>query len=87
MDTCIIAGNCTTGSTGQVVAYANAQQALTQEKMTIWQDLFKNAPNTSQAVSLKNRLDQLQSQKHQIVHQAFNSAKGADSSTAPAQQQ
>src|SRR6202023_3179795 len=51
MDTCIVAGNCTSGPTGQIAAYANAQQALTQEKMTVWQGLFAGAPNKAQAVS------------------------------------
>jgi len=77
MDTCIIAGNCTTGSTGQVATYANAVQALTLQKMTDWQTIFTSAgANNAAAVSLKGQLDQLNAQKHQIMHQAFGSAAG-----------
>ena len=83
MDACIIAGTCT----NEVSTYASAQQALTQEKMTVWQNLFKSAPNKSAAASLKGQLDSLQTQKHQIMHEAFNSSKGSDTSTPPAAQQ
>ena len=55
--------------------------------MTVWQNLFKGAPNKASAVSLKGQLDQLNAQKHQLVHQAFSSAMGSDSITPPAAQQ
>ena len=44
---------------GEIATYASAQSALTQEKMTVWQNLFKGAPNNAAAVSLKGQLDQL----------------------------
>jgi hypothetical protein len=83
VDSCIVAGTCT----NEIATYSSAQQALTQEKMTVWQNLFKGAPNKSQAVSLKGQLDQLHAQKHQIIHQVFGSANGTDSATAQAAQQ
>ena len=81
MDACVVAGAC---NNGEIAAFASAQQALTQEKMTVWQNLFKSAPNKAQAVSLKGQLDQLNAQKHQILHQAFSSAKGPSSVTPQA---
>ena len=83
VDSCIVAGTCTT----EITTFASAQQALTQEKLTVWQNLFQGAPNKAQAVSLKGQLDQLNAQKHQLLHQAFSSAKGTDSATPPAPQQ
>lgn len=82
MDICIVAGTCT----NEVATYASAQQALTQEKMTVWQNLFKNAPSKDKAVSLKSQLDQLNSQKRQLIKQAFN-AQSTDTATPPAAQQ
>jgi len=88
MDTCIIAGNCTTGSTGQVATYAGAVQALTLQKMTDWQTIFTSAgANNAAAVSLKGQLDNLKWQKHQIMHQAFSSTKGTASLTPQSAQQ
>ncbi len=84
MDSCIVAGAC---NNNEIATYASAQQALTQEKMTVWHNLFKGAPNKAQAVSLKGQLDQLKAQQHQIMQQAFNSAKGADSVTPESPQQ
>lgn len=83
VDSCIVAGTCT----NEIATYASAEQALTQEKLTVWQNLFKGAPNKSQAVSLKGQLDQLHTQKHQIIHQVFGSAKSTDSGTPQAAQQ
>ncbi len=83
MDACIVAGTCT----NEVATYAAAEQALTQEKMTVWQNLFKNAPNKAQAVSLKGQMDQLKEQKHQIMRQAFSSSKGSETSAPPTVQQ
>lgn len=89
MDACIIAASCTSGPQGQVAAYANALQALTQQRMTDWQTIFAaSGVNNAAAVSLKGQLDQLKAQKRQIMHQAFGSAKGVTSSaTPPASQQ
>ena len=83
VDSCIVAGTCT----NEITTFASAQQALTQEKLTVWQNLFKGAPNKAQAVSLKGQLDQLNAQKRQLLHQAFSSAKGTDSATPQTSQQ
>ena len=87
-DTCIVAGNCTSGSSGQIATYAAAQSALAQEKLTVWQNIFaaKGVNNTA-AVSLQTQLAQLDGQKRQLLHQAFGSTKGTDSVTPPAPQQ
>jgi hypothetical protein len=85
MDSCLIAGTC---NNNEVATYASAQQALTQEKLTVWQNLFKTAPNKQAAVSLKSQLETLNSQKHQILHQTFSSASNSSANpNSPAAQQ
>jgi hypothetical protein len=84
MDACVIAGAC---NNGEIAAFANAQSALTQEKMTVWQGLFKGAPNDAQAISLKAQLDSLNAQKHSLMHQSFSSAKASGSVTPQTSQQ
>ncbi len=88
VDTCIVAGNCTAGSNGQIATYAAAQSALAQEKLTVWQNIFatKGVNNTA-AASLQTQLAALDAQKHQLLHQALSSAKNTDSVTPPAPQQ
>jgi len=84
VDACVIAGAC---NNGEIAAYASAQSALTQQKMTDWQTIFAGAPNKSAATSLEGQLDALNVQKHQLLHQAFSSAKGSNTVTPPATQQ
>ena len=83
-DACVVAGSC---NNNEVVTYASAQQALTQEKLTVWQNLFKNAPNKTAATSLKSQLDSLNAQKRQLLRQAFNSAAAGDTTASPSAQQ
>jgi len=83
MDSCLVAGSCN----NEIATFASAQQAVTQEKLTVWQNLFKNAPNKGAAVSLKTQLDALNTQKHQAMHQAFGSTMNGDSATPPVTQQ
>jgi hypothetical protein len=75
MMTCLVAGNCT----NQVASFATAQQTLTQERMTVWQNLLKGAPNLSQAASVYSQLQQLQATKKSI----FQSVFGSQGSTPP----
>jgi hypothetical protein len=87
MDACIVAaGVAAGGCSAQITAYANAQSALTQEKMTVWQGLFAGAPNASAAVTLKGQLDALNTQKHSLMHSVFSSAKSTNAVTAPSPQ-
>ena|SRR5208283_4751860 len=86
VDSCIIAGG-TSGCTSQITAYATAQTALTQEKLSIWQGLFAKAPNAPAAVSLKGKLDNLNAEKRALVKGVFSSAENSDSFTPPASQQ
>jgi hypothetical protein len=72
MNTCIVAGTCK----NEVATYASAQQALTQEKMTVWQNLFAGAPNKAQATSVMNQMTALNEQKHALMQQIFSSSKG-----------
>jgi hypothetical protein len=86
VDSCIIAGG-TAGCTSQINAYAAAQTALTQEKLSIWQGLFAKAPNASAAVSLKTNLDNLNAEKHALLKGVFSSAKDSDNPTPETSQQ
>lgn len=77
LTTCLVsASSCTS----QISAYANAEQALTQEKMTVWGNLFQGAPNSKQAAAVLGQLQQMREQRKQMFHQAFGST---DSSSAP----
>ena len=67
----------------QISAFAAAQQALTVEKYTVWEGLFKGAPNTSKATTLLGQTQQLQQQRHAIFQQAFGSQAGSDTPDAP----
>jgi hypothetical protein len=69
---CLVAGNCT----NQVATYASALQAITQERLTVWQNLFKGAPSLSQAASVYSQLQQLQASKAQIMQSIFGSQGG-----------
>ncbi len=64
MMSCLVAGK---DCTGQISSFSNALQAMAQERMTVWQNLFKTAPNPSQAASVYSQLQQLSSQKKQII--------------------
>ena len=69
MMSCLVAGNCTT----QVASFASALQAMAQEQMTVWQNLFKSAPKLPQAASVYSQLQQLHSQKKQIFESVVGS--------------
>lgn len=82
MVTCLVSGaSCTT----QISAYTTALQTLAQERMNVWQGLFKGAPNTKQASNVLTELQQLQAQRKQIMQQVFgsSSASSGDSSQSP----
>src|SRR5262249_34841922 len=67
MMACLVAGNCT----NQVSSFASALQTMAHERMTVWQNLFKTAPNLSQAAGVYSQLQQLRSTKKQIVQSVF----------------
>jgi hypothetical protein len=79
--TCLASGGtCDT----QISAFAAAQQALTVEKYTVWEGLFKGAPSSNKATALLGQLEQLQQQRKTIFQQAFGT-QGSDATTdAPA---
>jgi hypothetical protein len=82
-DACIIAGAC---NNNEIANLANAQSALTQEKLNDWQKIFASAPNKAAAASLESQLQQLNQQKHQLIRQAFNSSNGSTTTTPSTQQ-
>jgi hypothetical protein len=78
--TCLASGGtCDT----QISAFATAQQTLATEKYTVWEGLFKGAPNTSKATALLGQLEQLKQQRHAIFQQAFGTQTNSDTSDTP----
>jgi hypothetical protein len=78
MMACLVtAKDCTT----QISSFSSALQAFSQERMTVWQNLFKNAPNPSQASKVYSQLQQLHAQKKQLMQSVFgtNSDTGGSS--------
>jgi hypothetical protein len=78
MMTCLVAGNCT----NQVASYASAVQTMAQDRMTVWQTLFKSASatNLQQAASVYSQLQALHAQQKQIFQGVFGSQDSEGSS-------
>jgi hypothetical protein len=72
-------GTCDTNISDFVLA----QKALTTEKYTVWEGLFKGAPNSSKATALLGQLEQLQQQRKAIFQQAFGAPAGEDTPDSP----
>ncbi len=70
MMSCLVSGKA---CTSEISAYSSALQALAQERMTVWPNLFKSAPDLSKASSVYSQLQQLQSQKKQIIQSVVGS--------------
>jgi hypothetical protein len=79
--TCLASGGV---CDSQISAFASAQQALTAEKYTVWEGLFKNAPNKTKSAALLSQMQQLEQQKHAMFQQAFGSQAGSDTPDAAA---
>jgi hypothetical protein len=81
LTTCLASGGA---CDSQITAFANAQRDLTVEKYTVWEGLFKDAPNKSKSAALLGQMQQLEQQRHAIFQQAFgNSPAGSDTPDAP----
>jgi hypothetical protein len=80
MMSCLVSGK---DCTSQVSAFSSAVQAMVQERMTVWQNLFKNAPNPSQAASVYSQLQNLKAQRKAIFQSVFGShgTEGSSSSS------
>jgi hypothetical protein len=70
MMSCLVSGK---DCTSQVSSFSNALQTTARERMTVWQNLFKTAPNPSQAASVYTQLQQLHSAKKQILQSVLGS--------------
>jgi hypothetical protein len=79
MMSCLVTGK---DCTSQISSFSNAVQAMTQERMTVWQGLFKGASNPSQATSVYSQLQQLHSQKKQILQSVVGSQSTEGSSAS-----
>lgn len=69
----------------QISAYASAQHDLTVEKMTVWESLFKSAPNTKQSTAVLGQMQQMKQQRHALYRKIFDSkaGSGAPDATPP----
>jgi hypothetical protein len=81
MMSCLVSGK---DCTSQISSFSTAVQAMAQERMTVWQNLFKTAPNPSQAASIYSQLQQLKSQKQQILQSVLGSQPPEGSSESSA---
>jgi hypothetical protein len=70
MMSCLVSGKT---CSSQIFAFSSALQTMAQERMTVWQNLFKSAPNPSQAANVYSQLQQLHSQKKQIIQNVLGS--------------
>jgi hypothetical protein len=66
-----------TGCGTQIASFSSALQTTAQERLNVWQNLLKTAPNLSQAASVYSQLQNLHSQKEQILQNVFGSSNGA----------
>jgi hypothetical protein len=87
MMSCMVSSTVSsTGCSNQIASYSSALQTMAQERMTVWQNLFKTASNLPQAASVYSQLQQLHSQKQQILQSVLGSPAGdtgTQSSAAP----
>lgn len=85
--TCIAKGG---SCASEISAYASARQALTAEKMGVWQKLFTSpGANTAQSTATLGQLRNLRAQRNALLKQIFASssnATAAASDTPQAQQ-
>jgi len=70
MMSCLVTGK---DCSSQIASFSNALQTMAQERMTVWQNLFKTAPNSAQAANVYSQLKQLHSQKKQILQSVLGS--------------
>jgi len=76
MMSCLVSGK---DCTSQISSFSNALQTMAQERMTVWQNLFKTAPNQPQASKVYSQLNQLHSEKKQIIQSVLGSKDGEGS--------
>ncbi len=79
MNKCIVSGG---SCSNEISAYSGAVEKLTQERMQVWQKLFQNAPNRKQAAATMGQLEQLRTQRRQIIKQALANQGGGGQTQA-----
>jgi hypothetical protein len=72
-----------TACSSQIASFANAVQTMAQDRMTVWQNLFKTAPTLSQAASVYSQMQQLHAQQKQMFQSVFGSQGTGDSTASP----
>src|SRR5207253_102172 len=84
MTSCLVSSAVSgSGCTNQIASFSNALQAMAQERLTVWQTLFKTAPNLAQATTVYAQLKQLHSEKQQILQGVLGSSGGEAGSPPP----
>lgn len=61
------------GCASPISSFSRALQTMAQNRMTVWQNLFKSAPNLPAAANVYTQLQQLHAQKKQIFQSVFGS--------------
>jgi hypothetical protein len=64
------------GCSTQIASFSSALQTMAQERLNVWQNLLKTAPNLPQAANVYSQLQNLRSQKKQILQGVFGSSNG-----------
>jgi hypothetical protein len=60
----------------QIASFSGALQTMAQERLNVWQNLLKTAPNLPQAANVYSQLQNLRSQKQQILQGVLGSSNG-----------
>jgi hypothetical protein len=62
------------GCSTQIASFSSALQTMAQERLNVWQSVLKTAPNLTQAANVYSQLQNLRSQKKQILQGVFGSS-------------
>lgn len=68
------------GCSTQITSFTGALQTMAQERLNVWQNLLKTAPNLPQAANVYSQLQNLRSQKQQILQNVFGSSNSQEGS-------
>lgn len=81
MTTCLVSGaDCSE----QISAYTTALGGVEQEKLNVWQGLFKTAPNLKQSATVLTQMQQMRAQRRQLFQQIFAGQPNAATDTGKA---
>jgi len=74
---CLLSSTVSSAGCGtQIASFSGALQTMAQERLNVWQNLLKTAPNLPQAANVYSQLQNLRSQKEQILQGVLGSSNG-----------